>query len=56
MNAKMPALKACFETAGLTDVNTLLSSGNPVFDTRATSESVLQRRIEAMNERRSSCA
>jgi uncharacterized protein (DUF1697 family) len=38
MNAKMPELKKCFESAGFTDVKTLLSSGNVVFST--TTESV----------------
>jgi uncharacterized protein (DUF1697 family) len=47
MNAGMPALKACFEAAGLDEVKTLLSSGNVVFATRARSESSLERRIEA---------
>lgn len=46
-NARMPALKACFEAAGFDDVKTLLSSGNVVFATRATSEKSLERRIEA---------
>ena len=46
-NARMPALKACFEAAGFEDVKTLLSSGNVVFATRATSEKSLERRIEA---------
>ncbi len=47
MNARMPELKQCFEAAGFSDVRTLLSSGNVVFSTRATSESALERRIEA---------
>lgn len=46
-NARMPALKACFEAAGLGDVKTLLSSGNVVFTARATSERSLERKIEA---------
>ena len=46
-NARMPALKACFESAGLEHVRTLLSSGNVVFATRATSGKSLERRIEA---------
>src|SRR4029077_6258724 len=46
-NARMPALKACFEAAGFDDVKTLLSSGNVVFATRSTSEKSLERRIEA---------
>lgn len=47
MNAKMPDLKAAFETAGFTDVKTLLSSGNLVFTVRSASEAALQRRAEA---------
>jgi uncharacterized protein (DUF1697 family) len=51
MNAKMPALKRAFEAAGLTEVKTVLSSGNVVFDARRTSESALQRKAEtAMGE------
>jgi uncharacterized protein (DUF1697 family) len=51
MNAKMPALKACFEAAGFTNVTTLLSSGNVVFDSRATSPRTLERKIEtALNK------
>jgi uncharacterized protein (DUF1697 family) len=47
MNAKMPALKLAFETAGFSEVKTVLSSGNVVFDARRTSELVLQRKAEA---------
>lgn len=47
MNAKMPALKACFEAAGFSDVRTLLSSGNVVFNARASSLITLGRRAEA---------
>lgn len=47
MNAKMPALKACFEAAGFSDVRTLLSSGNAAFDARASSLPALERRAEA---------
>jgi uncharacterized protein (DUF1697 family) len=46
MNLKMPALKACLEGAGLTDVQTLLSSGNAVFSARTESEAALERKIE----------
>ncbi len=41
MNAKMPELKRAFELAGFTDVKTVLSSGNVVFDARAASEDAL---------------
>jgi uncharacterized protein (DUF1697 family) len=51
MNAKMPALKRAFEAAGFTEVKTVLSSGNVVFDARRASDSALQRRAEsAMRE------
>jgi uncharacterized protein (DUF1697 family) len=52
MNAKMPELKKAFESAGFTDVKTILSSGNVVFSARGASEASLQRRAEAaMTER-----
>ena len=47
LNAKMPELKHCFEEAGFTHVKTLLSSGNLVFDARASKEAALERRAEA---------
>ena len=46
MNAKMPELKACFESAGFTHVRTLLSSGNVVFDSVAGTEAAIQRQAE----------
>lgn len=46
MNARMPALKACFEAAGFSNVRTLLSSGNVVFDTRTASLASLAQRAE----------
>jgi uncharacterized protein (DUF1697 family) len=46
MNAKMPDLKRCFEEAGFADVRTLLSSGNVVFSSRASKESLLRRKAE----------
>ncbi len=52
MNAKMPELKRCFEEAGFTQVRTVLSSGNVVFDTNARSETALTRKIEAAMEAR----
>jgi uncharacterized protein (DUF1697 family) len=52
MNAKMPELKKAFESAGFTEVKTVISSGNVVFDARRTQESTLQKRAEAaMRER-----
>jgi uncharacterized protein (DUF1697 family) len=47
MNAKMPEVKAAFEAAGFANVKTLLSSGNVVFDSRATSDSAVERKAEA---------
>jgi uncharacterized protein (DUF1697 family) len=46
MNARMAELKLCFETAGFSDVRTLLSSGNVVFGTRSSSSDALARRCE----------
>jgi len=47
MNAKMPELRRCFERAGFTDVQTLLSSGNVAFGARAASPAALERKAEA---------
>ena len=47
MNAKMPQLKLAFEAAGFTEVKTVLSSGNLVFDARRASEASLERAAEA---------
>ena len=47
LNAKMPELKSCFEGAGFTNVRTVLSSGNVVFDARAVSNASLERNAEA---------
>lgn len=46
MNAKMPSLKSCFEAEGFSDVRTLLSSGNVVFNARSSSPAALERRAE----------
>lgn len=46
MNARMPALKSCFEAGGFSEVRTLLSSGNVVFNTRSSSLATLERRAE----------
>jgi uncharacterized protein (DUF1697 family) len=42
----MPALAQCFDHAGFTEVKTVLSSGNVVFNAAGASESALQRKIE----------
>ncbi len=46
-NASMSALKQCFEAAGFTNVRTVLSSGNVVFDARTATETSLERKAEA---------
>ena len=46
-NAKMPALRKAFESAGFADVATVLGSGNVVFTARAATESALERKAEA---------
>jgi uncharacterized protein (DUF1697 family) len=46
MNAKMPELKRTFESAGFTNVKTVLSSGNVVFDSRSKSVASLARQAE----------
>ena len=43
----MPELKKAFESAGFTDVKTILASGNVVFNARDASETSLQRKAEA---------
>jgi uncharacterized protein (DUF1697 family) len=47
MNLKMAQLKACCEAAGFTQVKTVLSSGNVVFDARAASDGAVERKLEA---------
>jgi uncharacterized protein (DUF1697 family) len=47
MNCKMPELKAAFESAGFSNVKTLLSSGNVAFDARSATEAALERKAEA---------
>ncbi len=46
-NAKMSDLRDCFAAAGFTKVETVLSSGNVLFDARASSASSLERKAEA---------
>ena len=45
-NARMPDLKAAFESAGFTAVRTVLASGNVVFDAESTEARELERRAE----------
>ena len=47
MNCKMPELKQALESAGFTDVKTVISSGNAVFSARSASESALEKKAEA---------
>src|SRR5688500_584505 len=47
INAKMPQLRAAFESAGFTEVRTVIASGNVVFTASRSSESALQRKAEA---------
>ncbi|SFF75960.1 Uncharacterized conserved protein, DUF1697 family [Duganella sp. CF458] len=51
MNCKMPELKAAFESAGFSNVKTLLSSGNVAFDARSATEAALARKAEAAMEK-----
>jgi uncharacterized protein (DUF1697 family) len=46
LNAKMPELKLCFEAAGFTNIKTVLSSGNIIFDARSAALSTLALRAE----------
>jgi uncharacterized protein (DUF1697 family) len=46
-NLKMSDLKRCLEIAGYTDVKTVLSSGNVVFDSGSRSLAAIERQIEA---------
>lgn len=50
MNARMAQLRAAFESAGFTAVQTVLASGNVVFDARAASVEALQRKAERAME------
>jgi uncharacterized protein (DUF1697 family) len=52
MNAKMPEVKRAFEDAGFTDVRTLLSSGNVVFDARGSATGAIERKAEAAMQAR----
>jgi uncharacterized protein (DUF1697 family) len=50
-NAKMPELKRAFESAGFTDVKTVLGSGNVVFTSRKSDIVKLQADAEAAMEK-----
>lgn len=47
VNARMPELKSCFEAAGFTDVRTVLTSGNVIFNSRSSSSDRLEKKAEA---------
>jgi uncharacterized protein (DUF1697 family) len=51
MNCRMPELKGAFEGAGFTRVKTLLSSGNVVFEARASPIPALEKKVEAAIEK-----
>jgi uncharacterized protein (DUF1697 family) len=46
-NAKLADLRRAFEAAGFTEVTTVLTSGNVVFDARPAGAAALQRKAEA---------
>jgi uncharacterized protein (DUF1697 family) len=50
-NAKMPELKACFESAAFTDVRTVLSSGNLAFNSVNLSAADIEAAAEAAMQR-----
>lgn len=51
MNAKMPEVKRAFESAGFTDVRTLLSSGNVVFSARKAPNQAIAEKAERVMKR-----
>ena len=51
MNARMPEVKSAFEAAGFTNVATVLSSGNVVFDSKSASVPSLEKKAEAAMSR-----
>src|SRR2546423_1041026 len=46
-NCSMPALAKAFESAGFTDVKTVLGSGNVLFTARAATEAALEKKAKA---------
>lgn len=51
-NCSMAELKKAFESAGFTDVKTILASGNVVFDGPKTPVVALERKVEAAIEKK----
>ena len=52
MNARMADLRRCFESAGFSNVVTVLSSGNVVFDARSAGNATLEKKAEAAMARK----
>jgi uncharacterized protein (DUF1697 family) len=46
-NVKMEQLRRIFESAGLTNVETVIASGNVVFDSRAQSDKAIEEKVQA---------
>ena len=55
-NCKMPELKKALESAGFTDVKTVISSGNVVFSARKASEKALAKKCEAAMQKVMGCS
>jgi uncharacterized protein (DUF1697 family) len=47
MNLKIVDFKRCLESAGYSNITTILSSGNAAFDTSSKSAAVIEGQIEA---------
>ena len=52
----MSDLKSCLESAGFSDVRTILSSGNAAFDSSARSAAAVERQIEAAMTKQLGCS
>lgn len=51
LNAKMADLRGCFENAGFTNVATVLSSGNVIFNAPTSKNATLEKKAEAAMRR-----
>src|SRR5262244_2844368 len=51
-NAKMPELRRAFESAGFTNVKTLLGSGNVIFDAPKSANAALEKKAEAAMQKK----
>jgi uncharacterized protein (DUF1697 family) len=56
MNCSMPALKQCLEAVGFSNVKTVLSSGNAVFDAPVQEAAALAAKCESAMQRTSAAA